>query len=249
MTHILQFGEEHPSYPVRVLNEREVRGAAGIMFFIALVAFMNAWTRGDFAPTQLTVVLFFSDFFIRVLINPRYAPTLVLSRLLVRNQIPEFVGAAQKRFAWSIGLGLATLMMVLVVFNNVRGPVNILTCALCLLLLFFESAFGICLGCKVYNLFNREKAQLCPGGVCEVKDRQPIQFVSAAQYVTLAMFVLAMGLAVWAWPDAAATRPTTAASTGTQAPVSAAEQQRCQVPEFAKRMGHEAKWKLHNGCP
>ena len=249
MTTLLQFGEDHPSYPVRVLNEREVRGAAGIMFFFALVAFMNAWTRGDFAPTQLTVMVFFVDFFIRVLINPRYAPTLVLARLLVCDQIPEFVGAAQKRFAWSIGLGLASLMMVLVVFNNVRGPINILTCALCLLLLFFESAFGICVGCKLYNLFHREQAQLCPGGVCEVKDRQPIQFVSAAQYATLASFVLAMGVAISLWPDAAAPRQAAPASTAAQAPLSPAEAQRCQVPEFAKRMGHEEKWKLHNGCP
>jgi len=32
MTQLFQFGEDHPNYPVRVLNEREARGAAGIMF-------------------------------------------------------------------------------------------------------------------------------------------------------------------------------------------------------------------------
>ena len=28
----------------------------------------------------------------------------------------------------------------------------------------------------------------------------------------------------------------------------AAEVERCKVPEFAKAMGHEDKWKLHNNC-
>lgn len=247
-TNILQFGESHPDFPVRVLNEREVRGAAGIMFFVAVVAFMNAWSRGDFAPTQITVVVFFVDFFIRVMINPRFSPSLVLARLLVRSQVPEYVGAAQKRFAWSIGLALASLMMVLVVFNDVRGPANILTCALCLVLLFFESAFGICIGCRLYNLFHREQAQLCPGGVCEIHDRQPIQQVSRAQYLVLACSILALVLLLSYWPETRALHPSAARGAPQSGSPSAADTQRCIVPEFAKRMGHEEKWKLHNGC-
>lgn len=31
-------------------------------------------------------------------------------------------------------------------------------------------------------------------------------------------------------------------------PSAAAEAERCKVPEFAKAIGHEAMWKLHNGC-
>jgi len=27
-----------------------------------------------------------------------------------------------------------------------------------------------------------------------------------------------------------------------------AETERCKVPEFAKKIGHEQQWKLHNGC-
>ena len=29
---------------------------------------------------------------------------------------------------------------------------------------------------------------------------------------------------------------------------SAADAERCKVPDFAKAMGHEDKWKLHNNC-
>ncbi len=248
MTNILQFGEHHPDYPVRVINEREARAGAGILFFLALIAFMNAWLSGDFAPTKLVVVGFFADFFIRVLINPRYSSSLVLGRIAVRNQIPEYVGAPQKRFAWAIGLALATAMLYLVVFKNIKGPINMLTCSLCLLLLFFETAFGICIGCKLYNLFNKEQAQLCPGGVCEVKDRQPIQFVSGAQYAAVAIFLVGLAIAASMLPQPPVA-PAAAAADGAPAqPRSAAEEERCRVPEFAKKIGHEEKWKLHNGC-
>ena len=247
MAKLFQFGETHPDYPVTVLNEREARGAAGIMFVFALVAFMNAWFKGDFTPTKLTIVAFFIDFFIRVVVNPRYSPTLIIARWMVNNQTAEYVGAPQKRFAWGIGLGLATLMMYLVVLKDVRGPINMITCLICLMLLFFETAFGICIGCKLFNLFNKEKAQLCPGNVCETKDREPIQMVKPSQaIITFAYLALLFVLA----PVLHATAPvprsaTPAVQSSTLRP---AEEERCRVPEFAKKIGHEEKWKLHNGC-
>ena len=217
------------------------------MFLFALIAFMNAWFKGDFTPTKLTIVAFLIDFFIRVVVNPRYSPTLIMARWMVNNQTVEYAGAPQKRFAWAIGLGLATLMMWLVVFNNVRGPINTITCLVCLMLLFFESAFGICIGCKLFNLFNKEKAQLCPGNVCEIKDRMPIQTIAwpqalmAVVYVAL-LFVLSPIL------YATTPQPLSSGSTVQPSPASSAQEERCRVPEFAKKIGHEAQWKLHNGC-
>ena len=247
MASFLQFGEDHPDYSVRVLNEREVRGAAGIMFLFAMIAFMTAWFKGDFTPTKLTIVAFFIDFFIRVLINPRYSPTLIMARWMVNNQTAEYVGAPQKRFAWAIGLVLATFMMFLVVINDVRGPINMITCLVCLILLFFESAFGICVGCKLYNLFNKEKAQLCPGNVCEIKDRESIQMVTLAQAL-IAIGYVALLLFLSPVLNTARSQVSIKDSAAQASPASPAEEERCRVPEFAKKMGHEEKWKLHNGC-
>lgn len=247
MASFLQFGEDHPDYSVRVLNEREARGAAGIMFLFAMIAFMTAWFKGDFTPTKLTIVAFFIDFFIRVLINSRYSPTLIMARWMVNNQTAEYVGAPQKRFAWSIGLVLATFMMFLVVINDVRGPINMITCLVCLILLFFESAFGICVGCKMYNLFNKEKAQLCPGNVCEIKDRESIQIVTLAQAL-IAMGYVALLLFLSPVLDTARSQVSSKDPATQASPASSAEEERCRVPEFAKKMGHEEKWKLHNGC-
>ena len=247
MVSFLQFGEDNPDYSVRVLNEREARGAAGIMLLFAMIAFMTAWFKGDFTPTKLTIVAFFIDFFIRVLINPRYSPTLIMARWMVNNQTAEYVGAPQKRFAWSIGLVLATFMMFLVVINDVRGPINMITCLVCLILLFFESAFGICVGCKMYNLFNKEKAQLCPGNVREIKDRESIQIVTLAQAL-IAMGYVALLLFLSPVLDTARSQVSSKDPASQASPASSAEEERCRVPEFAKKMGHEEKWKLHNGC-
>jgi len=247
MASFLQFGEDHPDYSVRVLNEREARGAAGIMFLFAMIAFMTAWFKGDFTPTKLTIVAFFIDFFIRVLINPRFSPTLTMARWMVNNQTAEYVGAPQKRFAWAIGLVLATFMMFLVVINDVRGPINMITCLVCLILLFFESAFGICVGCKLYNLFNKEKAQLCPGNVCEIKDRESIQMVTLAQAL-IAIGYVALLLFLSPVLDTARSQVSSKDPASQASPASPAEEERCRVPEFAKKIGHEEKWKLHNGC-
>jgi hypothetical protein len=217
------------------------------MFLFAMIAFMTAWFKGDFTPTKLTIVAFFIDFFIRVLINPRFSPTLIMARWMVNNQTAEYVGAPQKRFAWSIGLVLATFMIFLVVINDVRGPINMITCLVCLILLFFESAFGICVGCKMYNLFNKEKAQLCPGNVCEIKDRESIQIVTLAQAL-IAMGYVALLLFLSPVLDTARSQVSSKDPASQASPASSAEEERCRVPEFAKKMGHEEKWKLHNGC-
>jgi Domain of unknown function (DUF4395) len=248
MSSIFQFGESLPKYPVRVLNEREARAGAGIFFFLAIVAFMHVWLNGNFAMTQFVVITFFVDFFVRVLINPKFAPSLVLGRIAVRNQTPEYVGAPQKRFAWALGLVLAAVMFFMIVVGDTRGPVTMLICITCLFLLFFETSFGICLGCMIYNAFNKEKAKLCPGGVCEIQDRQAIQKVSAAQLAVL--MLVAAGL--WGTMKFLITSTTTHTpqlhSPAFSSPAAVGDTERCKVPEFAKAMGHEDKWKLHNNC-
>jgi hypothetical protein len=249
---IFQFGQSHPDYAVPVLNERAVRASAGLLFLVGLVAFMNAWLVGNFALTRVFVVVFLVDFSIRILVNPRFSPTLVVGHWVVRKQQPEWVGAPQKRFAWAIGFVLALTMLYLVVLNNVIGPVNLIVCATCLTLMFFEAAFGICLGCKIYNALTSEKAQHCPGGACELPagDRPTI---SPVQWLAVVLFA---GLIVvtWQWVDRTGVQRATpaasdnAAMAPTNVPIDPAEVARCKVPDFAKAMGHETQWKLHNNC-
>ena len=250
MTSVLGFGERLDGYPVPVLNERAVRAGAGILFLFAMIAFMNAWLLGNFQPTRVFVVAFLIDFTLRLFINPRLAPSLIVGQWLVRKQQPEWTGAPQKRFAWGIGFALAVTMLYLVVLKNVVGPINLIVCSLCLLLLFFETAFGICIGCQVYNWFNKEKAQLCPGGVCEIPPDQIPRMSMAQAMILLAFAASVFAIAQWVYgtaPQRAIDLPPGAAPSST-APVDPAEAERCKVPDFAKAIGHEEKWKLHNNC-
>ncbi len=184
-----QFGETVPGYNIPVLNEREIRAAAGILFLFVFMAIQRVIYTGDFLMIKYFVFIFLADFLVRVLISPKYAPTLIIGRMIVSKQTPEYVGAAQKKFAWIIGLVLAVTMLVLLVFMNTKSPVTGIICLICQIFLLFESVFGICLGCLFYNMFYKEKAQHCPGEVCERKDKQAIQRVSWTQVLIVIAFV------------------------------------------------------------
>ncbi|MBK6963220.1 MAG: DUF4395 domain-containing protein [Bacteroidales bacterium] len=186
---IFRFGEDVEGYNIPVLNEREVRAAAGLLFLLMFISILTVIMKGNFLMLKYAIVIFLTDFLIRVFVNPKYAPTLILGRLIVYNQTPEYVGAKQKKFAWVIGLALAVIMLVLQVIVNSYSPITGLICLICLIFLFFESAFGICLGCKFYGWFYKEKAQYCPGEVCDVKARQPIQKTSVTQLMVVLGFI------------------------------------------------------------
>jgi len=55
-----------------------------------------------------------------------------------------------------------------------------------------------------------------------------------------------MGVASWVYGHPTASRLVVDQNASTLS--DPAEQERCKVPEFAKKIGHEQQWKLHNGC-
>ncbi len=245
-----QFGEHLPGYDVPVLNERAVRAGAGLLFLFAMMAFMNAWLTGHFAPTRLFVVVFVLDFVLRLVFSPRWAPSLIVGQWLVRHQQPEWTGAAQKRFAWALGLALALGMFWLAVVQQVVGPLNLLVCVVCLTLLFFETAFGICLGCKLYALWVRQPAQHCPGQSCELPPDARIQPDKTQGLALLVFAAVAWGAVQVVMPQGVVAQPAAASPAGAAtAEPTPAEAERCKVPDFAKAMGHEEMWKRHNHCP
>ncbi|OIO67289.1 MAG: hypothetical protein AUJ47_00275 [Candidatus Marinimicrobia bacterium CG1_02_48_14] len=194
MAKIVKFGEDVEGYAIPVLNEREIRAAAGILFLMMLFSIQNAAGKGDFLMLKYAVIIFLTDICIRLFISPRFAPSLIIGRFIVRNQTPEYVGAPQKKFAWIIGVILAMTMFVLLVLVNSYSVITGLICMVCLIFLFFESAFGICLGCKVYSWIYKEKAQYCPGEVCDVKSKQAIQKTSGVQGLIVMVFIAYIAL-------------------------------------------------------
>lgn len=80
MNNVFSFGERFDGYDIAVLNERAVRAGAGSLFLFAIVSFMNAWLTGNFQPTRVFVVAFLVDFTVRIFVNPRYAPSLIIGQ-------------------------------------------------------------------------------------------------------------------------------------------------------------------------
>jgi len=207
MSKVIKFGEDVSGYEIPVLNEREIRAAAGILFVWAFLAILIAITKGNFAMLKFFILAFLLDFVIRVFINPKFSPTLIIGRWIVRRQVPEYVGAAQKRFAWVIGLILGFIMLALVVVVNSYSPITGIICLICLVFLLFESAFGICLGCLFYGWFYGKKAQYCPGEVCEIKDRHEIQKTSWIHLFIVILFIGFIVLSVFLFNDLFSEKP------------------------------------------
>ncbi len=189
---IFYFGEQVDGYAVRVINEREARAAAGLMLLLAFYSLMSGYLTADFVPERIMIIAFIIELGIRVLINPKYAPFMVMARLIVRKQSVDYVGAPQKRVAWSLGLALGLFMYWLVFMEGNMGWMNFAGCVTCVTLLFFEAAFGICLGCGLYNVFNKDKAQLCPGDVCKIKRLEEIQKFNPLQGIIVIAFIALM---------------------------------------------------------
>ena len=201
MNKLIQFGENVEGYNITVLNEREIRASAGILFLATFTSLMLILFKNNFLPIKYVLTIFLTDFIIRVFVNPKFSPTLIIGRLIVSKQVPEYVGAQQKKFAWIIGIILSATMFILMVVVNSYSPITGIICLTCLIFLFFESAFGICLGCKFYSLFYKEKAQYCPGEVCDVKSKQDIQKTSGTQLLIVFAFIAYIFLAAYFFND------------------------------------------------
>src|SRR5476651_2262671 len=124
MKKVIQFGEHVDGYNIPVLNEREIRASAGILFLGLIISLMQILYKNDFLLIKYFITIFLTDFTIRVFINPKFSPTLIIGRLIVRNQTPEDVGAAQKKFAWIIGLTLSAIMFIFMVLVNSYSPIT-----------------------------------------------------------------------------------------------------------------------------
>jgi hypothetical protein len=207
MNKIIKFGEDVEGYNIPVLNEREIRASAGILFLFVFMSLMLVIFKQNFLFIKYVITLFLTDFIIRVFVNPKFSPTLIIGRLIVRNQVPEYVGAQQKKFSWIIGIILAAIMFIFLVLVNAYSPITGSICLICLIFLFFESAFGICLGCKFYSMFYKEKAQYCPGEVCDAKLKHTIQKTSKVQILIVFGFIAYILLTVFMFNDHFSKKP------------------------------------------
>ena len=175
---IFSFGNYVEGINYKVLNERQVRAGSGIMFLFGLVAFINGLILKNYSVIPYISGFLLLSFLIAVFINPKFSPTMLLGSIFVWKQTPLHIGAVQKRFAWSLGIALSTAIFILSIFllkdASYFTPLCRL-CIICLILLYLETAFGICVGCKIYYLSIKmklikepETRPNCMGDSCDV---------------------------------------------------------------------------------
>jgi len=175
-----EYGEKVPGYDVTVINEREARAAAGILSTLGMIVIFVGIGYNHIMVARVYLAFLFIDFTARI-ISPKYSPSLLLGKFIVRNQKPEYVGGLQKRFAWSLGWLISLPMLDWFVLHWDITFYKVLICVLCLTLMILESAFSICVGCMIYKAFIDKDPQHCPGGVCEIRKKEPIQTFNLAQ--------------------------------------------------------------------
>ncbi len=160
-----------------VFNENEVRAAAGLTFVLAAYAFSYAYIAHRYTPLQVVTALFFIEFLTRLTFGLRYSPFGAVAHALTRSHPPDWVSAKPKRFAWTLGLGMAFAMMI-ITNSGIRGTLPRTVCLICMTLMWMESVLGVCLGCRIHALLVRrgwtEKDpayEVCAHGACDLPAR------------------------------------------------------------------------------
>lgn len=166
--------------------------AAGILFMLGMIVIFVGIGYNHIIVARVYLAFLFIDFFARV-ISPRYSPSLLLGKFVVRNQKPEYVGGLQKRFAWTLGWLVSFPMVWWFVIHWDITFYKVMICVLCLTLMFLETAFSVCVGCMIYKAIVREDPTHCPGGVCEIKKKEPIQTFNPVQaFIAIVTFIALM---------------------------------------------------------
>ena len=116
----LSFGRRIPGLTVdggelqtAVFDENQVRAAAGVTLVLGAVAFSYAYFDKQYILLQSVSTLFFVEFLTRLTLGLRYSPIGVIARAMTLRQAPDWVSAKPKRFAWTLGLGMAFSMMLI----------------------------------------------------------------------------------------------------------------------------------------
>ena len=190
-TFLHEYGEKVPGYDVTVINEREARAAAGILFMLGMIVIFVGIGYNHIIVARVYLAFLFIDFSARV-ISPKYSPSMLLGKFVVRNQKVEYVGRLQKRFAWTLGWFISLPMLYWFVLHWDITFYKVMICVLCLTLMFLETAFGVCVGCMIYKAIIKDDPQHCPGGVCEIQKREPIQTFNPIQKIIASLAIIGL---------------------------------------------------------
>lgn len=91
MALFFNFGEKVDEFDFKVINERETRASAGLMFLFGIVTLFTVPLLETLFWAELFSITFIVEFFVRIFFSPKYAPYMILGSFFVFNQEPEWV--------------------------------------------------------------------------------------------------------------------------------------------------------------
>lgn len=155
------------------MDEHAVRIRAGILNIITWIVIINIsfWRNSAFVEILYPFVAFEFIVSANMGLGP-LAPMGVLATVIASALHPEpyWKPARPKRFAWYIGLGLATTCLIFYLSRDYLGdayyPLLTIVAGTCNLATWLESSCGFCIGCFIYNkwmvpLFKLEECSEC----------------------------------------------------------------------------------------
>jgi hypothetical protein len=101
--------EKHDKYGF--VDEREVRISTGIMLLFTLTSFFLVLFKAEYSIPLVFVSLVIFEFVTKIFLGPKWSIFGTLVRMNLKKWEEIWVGAVQKRFAWSIGLFLASFAL------------------------------------------------------------------------------------------------------------------------------------------
>ena len=108
-TRVPHLSQENDKYGF--VNETEIRIATGITLVLGLLSLCLVLLKAEYSIPLVFVSLIVVDFALKVFISPRLSIFGSFVRLFLSKWEEIWVGAVQKRFAWSIGIVLSALVL------------------------------------------------------------------------------------------------------------------------------------------
>jgi len=93
------------------INENEIRIAAGMTLVFALSSLFFVLLKARYDIALFLVSILILDFLLKIFISPQWSIFWSIARIFTKKWKEIWVGAIQKRFAWSIGLFLSSFVL------------------------------------------------------------------------------------------------------------------------------------------
>lgn len=160
------------------INEHEIRVTTWLTLVLGLFSFFLVFFKANFHIPLLLVGTIWLDFVLKIFISPKISIYWNIAKLFIYKREPLWVGAVQKRFAWSIWLFLTTFVIycLLILWKYIYSwapqieliiktmqiniqewklivtPMNpaIIACLICIVFMWLESVVGYCVWCSIY---------------------------------------------------------------------------------------------------